>query len=152
MHLLCDAIKIFEELTLEKLERDINKFYEKKKVKATDIKIQQKSQKGYMICDRVGDGTDIYNVYLATIRYERDITQERVDEDVRKWISERVNRKFKDFPTGPARIFNVETLQPLSVQDRINEYVDELLASDEYKELLSRLEAKYSAPDGGEKL
>lgn len=152
MHLLCDAIKIFEELTLEKLERDINKFYEKKKVKATDIKIQQKSQKGYMICDRVGDGTDIYSVYLATIRYERDVTQERVDEDVRKWISERVNRKFKDFPTGPARIFNVETLQPLSVQDRINEYVDELLASDEYKELLSRLEATYSAPDGGEKL
>lgn len=152
MHLLCDAIKIFEELTMEKLERDINKFYEKKKVKATDIKIQQKSQKGYMICDRVGDGMDIYNVYLATIRYERDITQERVDEDVRKWISERVNRKFKDLPTGPARIFNVETLQPLSVQDRINEYVDELLASDEYKELLSRLEAKYSIPEGGEKL
>ncbi len=152
MHLLCDAIKIFEELTTEKLERDINKFCEKKKVKATDIKIQQKSQKGYMICDRVGDGMDTYNVYLAIIRYERDITQERVDENVRKWISERVNRKFKDLPTGPARIFNVETLQPLSVQDRINEYVDELLASDEYKELLSRLEAKYSAPDGGEKL
>lgn len=152
MHLLCDAIKIFEELSREKLERDINKFYEKKKVKATDIKIQQKSQKGYMICDRVGDGTDIYNVYLATVRYERDITQERVDEDVEKWISEKVNRKFKDLPTGPARIFNVETLQPISVQDRIQEYVDELVASDEYKELLSRLEAKYSAPDGGEKL
>lgn len=152
MHLLRDAIKIFEGLSKEDLERDINKFYEKKKVKAVDVKIQQKSQKGYMICDRVGDGTDIYNVYLATIRYERDITQERVDEDVRKWISERVNRKFKDLPTGPARIFNVETLQPISVQDRINEYVEELLASDEYKELLSRLEATYSAPDEGEKL
>lgn len=84
MHLLCDAIKIFEELSLEKLEQDINKFYEKKKVKDVSIKIQQKSQKGYMICDRVGDGMDIYNVYLATIRYERDITQERVDEDVEK--------------------------------------------------------------------
>lgn len=152
MHLLCDAIKIFEELSREKLEQDINKFCEKKKVKDVSIKIQQKSQKGYMICDRVGDGMDIYNVYLATIRYERDITQERVDEDVRKWISEKVNRKFKDLPTGPARIFNVETLQPVSVQDRIKEYVDELLASDEYKELLSRLEAAYSAPDGGEKL
>lgn len=152
MHLLCDAIKIFEELTLEKLEQDVNKFYEKKKVKATDIKIQQKSQKGYMICDRVGDGTDIYNVYLAVIRYERDITQERVDEDIEKWIAEKVNRKFKNLPTGPARIFNVETLQPMSVQDRINEYTEELLASDEYKELLSKLEAAYSAPDGGEKL
>lgn len=152
MHLLCDAIKIFEELSREELEQDINKFYKKKKVKATDIKIQQKSQKGYMICDRVGDGTDIYNVYLATIRYERDLTQERVDEDVEKWISENVNRKFKDLSTGPARILNVETLQPISVQDRINEYVEELLASDEYKELLSRLEATYSAPDGGEKL
>lgn len=152
MHLLCDAIKIFEELTLEKLEQDINKFYEKKKVKATDIKIQQKSQKGYMICDRVGDGSDIYNVYLATIRYERDITQERVDEDARKWISAKVDRKFKNFSTGPAKIFNVETLEPISVQDRINEYMEELLASDEYKELLSRLEATYSAPDEGEKL
>lgn len=65
MHLLCDAIKIFEELTLEKLELDINKVYEKKKVKDASIK---------------------------------------------------------------------------------------LLASDEYKELLSRVEAKYSSPDGGEKL
>ena len=152
MHLLCDAIKIFEELSREKLERDINKFYEKKKVKDVSVKIQQKSRKGYMICDRVGDGTDIYNVYLAVIRYERDITQERVDENVEKWISEKVNRKFKDLSTGPARIFSVETLQPVSVQDRMKEYVDELLASDEYKELLSRLEAKYSAPDGGEKL
>lgn len=152
MHLLCDAIRIFEALTLEKLELDINKFYEKKKVKAIDIKIQQKSQKGYMICDRVGDGMDIYNVYLATIRYERDITQERVDEAVKKWISEKVNRKFKDLPTGPARIFNVETLQPVSVQDRMREYAEECMASDEYKELLSRLEAAYSVPDGGEKL
>lgn len=152
MHLLCDAIKIFEELSREELEQDINKFCEKKKVKATDIKIQQKSQKGYMICDRVGDGSDIYNVYLATIRYERDITQERVDEDARKWISAKVDRKFKNFSTGPAKIFNVETLEPISVQDRINEYREELLASDEYKELLSRLEATYSAPDGGEKL
>lgn len=152
MHLLCDAIKIFEELSREKLELDINEFYEKKNVKAIDIKIQQKSQKDYMICDRVGDGMDIYNVYIATICYVRDLTQERVDENINKWISEKVDRKFKDLPTGPARIFNVETLQPLSVQDRINEYVDELLASDEYKELLSRLEAKYSAPDGGEKL
>lgn len=148
MHLLCDAIKIFEELTPEKLERDINKFQERHKVKATDIKIQQKSQKGDMICDRVGDGMDIYNVYLATICYERDITQERVDEDVEKWISEKVNRKFKNLPTGPARIFSVDTLQPMSV----NEYTEELLASDEYKELLSRLEAAYSAPDGEEKL
>lgn len=152
MHLLCDAIKIFEELSREKLERDINKFYEKKNVKDVSIKIQQKSQKGYMICDRVGDKTDIYNVYLAVIRYERDITQERVDENAKKWIAEKVNRKFKDLPTGPARIFNVETLQPVSVQDRINEYVEELTASDEFKELRSRLEAKYSAPDGGEKL
>lgn len=38
MHLLCDAIKIFEDLTLEKLELDINKFYEKKKVKDASIK------------------------------------------------------------------------------------------------------------------
>ena len=36
--------------------------------------------------------------------------------------------------------------------DAIKEYMDKLVASDEYKELLSRLEAKYSAPDGGEKL
>ena len=152
MHLLCDAIKSFEELSLEKLEQDVNKFYEKKKVKDVSIKIQQKSQKGYMICDRVGDGMDIYNVYLATIRYERDITQERVDENINKWISEKVNRKFKNLPTGPAKIFNIETLQPMSVQDRINEYVNELLASDELKELRSRLEAKYSAPEGGKKL
>lgn len=152
MHLLCDAIKIFEELSREELERDINKLYEKKNVKDVSIKIQQKSQKGYMICDRVGDGTDIYNVYLAVIRYERDITQERVDEDIGKWIAEKVNRKFKDLLTGPARIFNVETLQLVSVQDRIEEYANELLASDEYKELLSRLEATYSAPDGGGKL
>lgn len=152
MHLLCDAIKTFEELSRERLEQKINKFYEKKKVKDVDIKIKQKSQKGYMLCDRVGDGMDIYNVYLAVIRYERDITQERVDEDVEKWISEKVNRKFKDLPTGPARIFNINTLQPLSVQDRIQEYIDELGASDELKELRSRLEAKYSAPEGGEKL
>lgn len=38
MHLLRDAIKIFEELTLEKLEVDINKVYEKKKVKDASIK------------------------------------------------------------------------------------------------------------------
>lgn len=152
MHLLCDAIKIFEELTLEKLERDINKFYEKKKVKATDIKIQQKSQKGYMICDRVGDGTDIYNVYLATIRYERDLTQERVDEAVDKWLIEKVNKKFKNFSTGPANIFNVADLNQKSVEDCMREYAEECMASDELKALRSRLEATYSAPDGGEKL
>lgn len=38
MHSLCDAIQIFEELTLEKLELYINKFYEKKKVKDASIK------------------------------------------------------------------------------------------------------------------
>lgn len=152
MHLLCDAIKIFEELTLEKLERDINKFYEKKKVKATDIKIQQKSQKGYMICDRVGDGTDIYNVYLATIRYERDLTQERINEAVDKWLIEKVNKKFKNLSTGPAKIFNVADLNQKSVEDCMREYAEECMASDELKALRSRLEATYSAPDGGEKL
>lgn len=152
MHLLCDAIKIFEELSLEKLEQNINKFYEKKKVKDVSIKIQQKSQKGYTIYERVGDGTDIYNVYLATIRYERDVTQELVDEDAKKWILEKVNRKFKGIPTGPARILNAETLDPMSVQERIKEYAEELLTSDEYKELLSRLEAQYSSKGRSEKL
>ena len=152
MHLLCDAIKIFEELSTTLLEQDINKFQEHHKVKSVDVKTQQKSQKGVMLGDRVAGGTDIYNVYIAIICYVRDLTQERVDESINKWIEEKVNRKFKNFPTGPARIFNVETLQPISVQDRIQEYVDELLASDEYKDLRSMLEEKYSAPDGGEKL
>lgn len=152
MHLLCDAIKIFEALSPIPLEQDINKFYEKNKVKDIDVKIQQKSQKGYMICDRVGDGTDVYNVYLAVICYERDITQERVDEAVNKWLVEKINRKFKNFPTGPAKIFNVHDLSQTSVEDRIKEYAEECMASDEFKALRSRLEAAYSAPDGGEKL
>lgn len=152
MHLLCDAIKIFEALTPQRLEQDINKFYEKKKVKDVSIKIQQKSQKGYMLCDRVGDKTDIYNVYIAVICYERDVTQERVDEAVEKWLIEKVDRKFKNFSTGPAKIFNVADLNQKSVEDCIKEYAEECMASDELKALRSRLEAEYSTPDRGEKL
>lgn len=152
MHLLCDATKIFEALSPIPLEQEINKFREHHKVKSVDVKIQQKSQKGYMICDRVGGGTDIYNVYIAVICYERDITQERVDEAVNKWLTEKVNRKFKDFPTGPAKFFNPSDLSQVSVRDRIKEYAEECMASDEFKALRSKLEATYSAPDGGEKL
>lgn len=152
MHLLCDATKIFEALSPIPLEQEINKFREHHKVKSVDVKIQEKSQKGYMICDWVGGGTDIYNVYIAVICYERDITQERVDEAVNKWLTEKINRKFKDFPTGPAKFFNPSDLGQISVRDRIKEYADECMASDEFKALRSKLEATYSAPDGGEKL
>jgi len=152
MHLLCDATKIFEALSPIPLEQDINRFQEHHKVKSVDVRIQQKSQKGYMLCDRVGDKTDIYNVYLATVRYERDLTQERVDEAVDKWLIEKVNKKFKSFSTGPANIFNVADLNQKSVEDCMREYAEECMASDELKALRSRLEVTYSAPDEGEKL
>ena len=152
MHLLCDAIKIFEALSPGTLEHDISEFQKDNKVKSIDLKIQQKSQKGYMLRDRVGDKSDIYNAYIAVVIYERDLTQERVEKAMEAWVSERVNVKFKDLPTGPARIFCVDTLQPMSVADKINEYVAELLVSDEYMKVRNTLEEKYSIPEGGKKL
>lgn len=114
-HKIVPAYKIFEEISSDKIEKQVNDFSRFHEIESVDIKIQQRSQKGMMLCERLPPFTDICNVYVATVKYKRDIAKELVDKNLIKWAWETAE----------------------------SELAEQLLASDEVKAMQVTLENKF---------
>lgn len=139
-HKVIPAYKIFEEISSDKIEKQVNDFSRFHEIESVDIKIQQRSQKGMMLCERLPPFTDICNVYLATVKYKRDITKELVDKNLIKWAWKTVENEFKKLGGGYC---NLNTLEWTSKSDVIKQKVEQLLVSDEAKAMRVTLENKF---------
>lgn len=144
-HIVRTHYETFRENTLDSLKAKINKFCDSHIVVNVDIKPHSFSQKGMMLCDRINLGGDMATIYIASIAYLVDITLERINEGLLKWITDRVKETF-----GDANIYNryidIETGHEIRLRDRIAKYVDELKDSEEYKKLYKDLEKKHAIP------
>ena len=140
-HKVVPAYKIFEEISNEELEKQVNRFAKCHDVESVDIKIQQRSQKGMMLCERLPPYTDICNVCVAVVKYRRDITEELVSENLAKWAWEKVEGEFKDYVGGGHCDLN--TLEWTPVTDLKKQRLEQLLSSDEAKTMQKMLENKF---------
>lgn len=139
-HKIVPAYKIFEEISSKDLEKQVNRFAKCHDVESVDIKIQQRSQKGMMLCERLSPYTDICNVYVGVVKYRRDITKELVSENLMKWAWEKVESEFKKLGGGYCNLY---TLEWKSVSAVGKQKVEQLLASDEARAMQKTLENKF---------
>lgn len=139
-HKIVPAYKIFEDVSHSKVEKQVNDFSRFHEVESVDIKIQQRSQKGMMLCERLPPFTDVCNVYIATVKYKRDITKELVDKNLIKWAWETVESESKKMGGGYC---DLNTLEWMSKSNVIKQKVEQLLASDEAKRMQETLENRF---------
>lgn len=127
-HIVRTHYETFRENTLDSLKAKINKFCDSHIVVNVDIKPHSMATR-----------------YIASAAYLVDITLERINEGLLKWITDRVKETF-----GDANIYNryidIETGREIRLRDRIAKYVDELKDSEEYKKLYKDLEKKHAIP------
>ncbi len=144
-HIVRTHYETFRENTLDSLKDKINKFCDSHIVVNVDIKPHSFSQKGMFLCDRINLAGDTATVYIASAAYLVDITLERINDGLLKWIIDRVHETF-----GDANIYthyiDHDTGRGIFVHDRIKDYVAKLKDSEEYKKLYKDLEETHSIP------
>ena len=86
-HEIVEQVKLLQSVYLEDLEKQINRFKKEHKVKNLEVKTGVLNQRGVMICDRQGDGRNELTIYIATIVFDKDFTEEKANEKLIRWLS-----------------------------------------------------------------
>lgn len=84
---------------------------------------------------------------IASVKYKRDLTSELVTEALTKWLTEKIDERFKSAGLSSIWRHDVMTCTSVTVKEAQMDYLRELTESDEYKALSKNLEVKYSLPD-----
>lgn len=125
--------RFIECTSINELNRDVDRFCDSHDVKNVTLSTTTIDEHGVMLCDRINKYGHIAIIYFANIQYLADITREKVDADLEKYLCTKlgkVNSGYMDVVTG--RFVGPEEL------------VQRVVDSDEYKELERQLEDKYS--------
>ena len=125
--------KFIESDSLNELNRAVDRFCDSHDVKNVTLSTTTIDERGVMLFERINKHGNSAIVYIANIQYLADITQEKVDADLEKYICTKLgklNAGYMDVVTG-------NFTGP-------KELVQRIVDSDEYKELERRLEDKYS--------
>jgi hypothetical protein len=112
---------------------DVDRFCDSHDVKNVTLSTTTIDERGVALCDRINKYGSSVIIYFANIQYLADITREKMDADLEKYICMKlgkVNSGYMDPVTG--RFVTPEEL------------AKQVVDSDEYKELERRLEDKYS--------
>lgn len=149
-HQIVPAWKIFKSINSKELEDKINAFAVNHEVLDVKFQFKEISQVGMMLCDRPNPMGNSYTLNIASVKYKRDLTSERVTEALTKWLTEKIDERFKDAMLSSIWISDVMTCTSVTVKEAQMDYLRELTESDEYKALSKNLEAKYSLPDDKE--
>ena len=125
--------RFIESASLNGLNRDVDMFCELHDVKNVTLSTTTIDEHGVMFCDRINKYGSSAIIYFANIQYLADITQEKVDADLEKYLCTKLGK-------GNAGYMDVVTGKFMGPKELVQRIVD----SDEYKELERRLEDKYS--------
>ena len=90
-------------------------------------------ERDVMLFERINEHGNSAIVYIANIQYIADITQERVDADLEKYLCTKLGKLYSGY-------MDVVTGKFVGPEELVQRIVD----SDEYKELERRLVDKYS--------
>lgn len=147
-HIIKTHYETFQSANLSELRDKLNTFSDSHEVIHVDIKPHSFSQKGTMLCDRINPYSDTATIYLATVAYLADVTLERTNEAMEKWVVEKVKAHYgNDYDKYPNNYFNdVETGRLRSTHDIIVDFVTKLHDSPEFEKQRKLFIEKYSIP------
>lgn len=150
-HQIVPAWKIFKSIDSEELEDKVNDFAVNHEVLDVKFQFEEISQAGMMLCDRPNPMGNSFTLNIASVKYKRDLTSELVTEALTKWLTEKIDERFKGARLSFIWVNDVMTGTSVTVKEAQMDYLRELTESDEYKALSKNLEAKYSLPDEEDK-
>lgn len=125
--------KFIESDSLNELNRDVDRFCDSHDVKDVTLSATTIDEHGVMLFERINKRGNSAIVYIANIQYIADITQERVDADLEKYLCMKLGKLYSGYMDAVTGNF----VGP-------KELVQRIVDSDEYKELERQLEDKYS--------
>lgn len=125
--------KFIECVSLNELNRDVDRFCDSHDVKDVTLSTTTIDEHGVMLCDRINKYGNSAIVYIASIQYLADITQQRVDADLEKYLCMKLGKLY----SGYMDVVTGKFVGPEELVQRVKD-------SDEYKELERRLVDKYS--------
>ena len=145
-HIFRTHYEMFQETNLSDLKKKLNRFSDNHNVIYVDVKPHSFSQKGTMLCDRINPYSDTATIYMATVSHLVDITNERANEDMTKWLESKVKARFGDgYESFGHKYFTyVETGRQRSVREMVVDFVNKLMESSEYKAQWNLFIEKYS--------
>ena len=146
-HQIVPAWKIFKSIDSKELEDKVNKFAVNHEVLDVKFQFKEISQAGMMLCDRPNPMGNSFTLNIASVKYKRDLTSELVTEALTKWLTEKIDERFKGARLSSIWVSDIMTGTSVTVKEAQMDYLRELTESDEYKALSKNLEAKYSLPD-----
>lgn len=150
-HQIVPAWKIFKSIDSKELEDKVNDFAVNHEVLDVKFQFKEISQAGMMLCDRPNPMSNSFTLNIASIKYKRDLTSELVIEALTKWLTEKIDERFKGARLSSIWVNDIMTCTSVTVKEAQMNYLRELTESDEYKALSKNLEAKYSLPDKEDK-
>ena len=125
--------RFIESDSLNELNRAVDRFCNSHDVKNVTLSTTTIDEHGVVLFERINKHGNSAIVYIANIQYLADITQERVDADLEKYLCTKLGKLYSGY---------MDTVTGNFVGP--NELVQRIVDSDEYKELERRLEDKYS--------
>lgn len=143
-HQIVPAWKIFKLIDSEELEDRVNDFAVNHEVLDVKFQFKEISQAGMMLCDRPNPMGNSFTLNIASVKYKRDLTSELVTDALTKWLTEKIDERFKGARLSSIWASDIMTGTSVTVKEAQMDYLRELTESDEYKALSKNLEAKPS--------
>lgn len=125
--------KFIESDSLNELNRAVDRFCDSHDVKNVTLSTTTIDERGVMLFERINKHGNSAIVYIASIQYLADITQQRVDADLEKYLCMKLGKLYSGY-------MDVATGKFVGPEELVQRVKD----SDEYKELERQLEDKYS--------
>jgi hypothetical protein len=125
--------KFMKSDSLNELNRAVDRFCDSHDVKNVTLSTTTIDERGVMLFEHINKHGNSAIVYIANIQYLADITQERVDADLEKYLCTKLGKLYSGY---------MDTVTGKFVGPK--ELVQRIVDSDEYKELERRLVDKYS--------
>lgn len=125
--------KFIECASINELNRDVDRFCDSHDVKNVTLSTATIDERGMALCDRINKYGSSAIIYFANIQYLADITQEKVDADIEKYLCMKLGKLY----SGYMDVVTGKFVGPEELVQRIKD-------SDECKELERRLVDKYS--------
>lgn len=131
-HQIEKRYKVLTARSAEEITNEINYFCRNKKTESVTV----------TACDHNLQGTglrscDYMLVFIATITYEYDITEEKITDELASFIKNKVEEKMQNIPNNP--IYN--TLYGKDLREKL---IDEVKNSDEFKAFYNEVIEKYN--------
>ena len=125
--------KFIECVSINELNMDVDRFCDSHDVKNVTLSTTTIDERGVALCDRINKYGDSAIIYFANIQYLADITKEKVDAGLEKYLCTKLGKSNSGY-------MDVVTGKFVGPEELVKRIVD----TDEYKELERQLEDKYS--------